>query len=368
MSLLVRVLRDPEQLRVLSESDWSGLTVQARASRLLGAVAWLAQRNDIVIPEYAAWHYRSALTHAEQQHTQALWELYELAELFEKKGISWAVLKGGAYVAAGLPFAVGRSFVDVDILVPRDKIEEIERSLRARSWLRSPMNDYDERYYREWMHEIPPLRHAVRGTVLDVHHNLIPITHSTPLDMGTFSFKPVELPWGRHAFTLENEDLFIHSAVHLLSEGEFHSALRDLWDLWFLLQHFDERQDGYVPSMLARAEVLGLVHFPMLALRLVADILETKQDRAEHWRKLAGKYPDKWGFGSLVHGAFCRVIGPNTASERPAGYFAASQLLYWRSHSLKMPLRLLLPHLIKKLYFRLEKLWKFRDDDRVTPL
>ena len=35
---------------------------------------------------------------------------------------------------------------------------------------------YDQRYYREWMHELPPLLHVRRQTALDVHHAIAPET------------------------------------------------------------------------------------------------------------------------------------------------------------------------------------------------
>ncbi|UUZ51358.1 nucleotidyltransferase family protein [Massilia sp. B-10] len=35
---------------------------------------------------------------------------------------------------------------------------------------------YDQRYYRVWMHEIPPMQHVQRGSVIDVHHAILPLT------------------------------------------------------------------------------------------------------------------------------------------------------------------------------------------------
>ena len=33
-------------------------------------------------------------------------------------------------------------------------------------WATTHHSPYDQRYYRTWMHELPPLRHAVRGSIL----------------------------------------------------------------------------------------------------------------------------------------------------------------------------------------------------------
>jgi hypothetical protein len=38
------------------------------------------------------------------------------------------------------------------------------------------MDPYDERYYREWIHELPPLRFPGRFLELDLHHTILPLT------------------------------------------------------------------------------------------------------------------------------------------------------------------------------------------------
>ena len=44
-------------------------------------------------------------------------------------------------------------------MVPRERIETVERTLLDRGWKTPVQDDYDDRYYREWSHEIPPLMH-----------------------------------------------------------------------------------------------------------------------------------------------------------------------------------------------------------------
>ena len=46
----------------------------------------------------------------------------------------------------------------------------------AHGWLRMKIDPYDDRYYRVWMHEIPPLRHRERKTEIDLHHTILPRT------------------------------------------------------------------------------------------------------------------------------------------------------------------------------------------------
>ena len=53
---------------------------------------------------------------------------------------------------------------------------EVEGALMLHGWSTTHHDAYDQRYYRKWMHELPPLKHNTRGTVLDVHHAILPVT------------------------------------------------------------------------------------------------------------------------------------------------------------------------------------------------
>ncbi|WP_204329989.1 nucleotidyltransferase family protein, partial [Proteus mirabilis] len=44
------------------------------------------------------------------------------------------LLKGTAFAAAGLSPARGRNIGDLDILVPRDRLDEVEAALLAAGW------------------------------------------------------------------------------------------------------------------------------------------------------------------------------------------------------------------------------------------
>jgi hypothetical protein len=66
-------------------------------------------------------------------------------------------------------------FVQV-VLVPHGGLPSVEAALMLRGWATGKTTAYDQRYYRRWMHELPPLRHIGRQTWLDVHHAILPIT------------------------------------------------------------------------------------------------------------------------------------------------------------------------------------------------
>jgi hypothetical protein len=45
----------------------------------------------------------------------------------------------------------------------------IEKRLWLLGWLSEELTEHDEKYYRKWAHETPPLRHSKRGTIVDIH-------------------------------------------------------------------------------------------------------------------------------------------------------------------------------------------------------
>ena len=96
------------------------------------------------------------------------WEVNRLLWALKDIDVPLILLKGAAYLLAGLPPARGRIFADVDLLVPEERIGEIEERLVERGWFKTQIDPYDDRYYRVWMHEIPPLRHRERGTEIDI--------------------------------------------------------------------------------------------------------------------------------------------------------------------------------------------------------
>src|SRR3546814_3503540 len=84
--------------------------------------------------------------------------------------------KGTAFAAAGLSAGVGRSIGDLDILVPRDRIDAVEAAMLGEGWEWVKHDPYDDVYYRRWMHELPPPIHREGDRMTDVRHNILPLT------------------------------------------------------------------------------------------------------------------------------------------------------------------------------------------------
>ena len=146
------------------------------------------------------------------------------------------LLKGTAYAAAGLDAGRGRSIGDLDILVPRAALPDVERALLAAGWEWVKEDAYDDLYYRRWMHELPPLIHRERDRMIDVHHAILPLTArpkpesaallAASLEAGD---GPASSPSGGYGRPRRGP---------LFADGDLAGGLRNLWDIDRLVRQF----------------------------------------------------------------------------------------------------------------------------------
>ncbi|WP_043815244.1 nucleotidyltransferase domain-containing protein, partial [Rubrivivax gelatinosus] len=256
-SLLARVLLQPSLSATLSLADWDLLVRQARRANLIARLHDVLAAAGINAPAPAQSHLTAARRIADAQRQRMRWELGRIAEALHAATPHCVVLKGGAYLALDLPLARSRLYGDLDILVPRSALAEVESALLIHGWIVEALSAYDEQYYRRWMHELPPMRHRSRGTALDVHHTLLPLTSRTALDTPALFETLQPLPGWPGLSALAPPDLLLHSATHLFHEGEFANGLRDLFDLDALVRHHG-RDAGYWERTVERAGRLGL--------------------------------------------------------------------------------------------------------------
>jgi hypothetical protein len=340
-------LAEPRALLDLEETDWDALLPLARSMRLFSRLAALARSQGLLdqVPPKVAGHMTAVLRFAAHRQQKILWELYHLERALRDIQIPVVVLKGTGYLMADLWAARGRIFGDVDLLVPREGLAEVERVLRTAGWRSDSLSAHDERYYREWMHEIPPLRHPERQIEVDIHHTLSPLTSRLKVDAVPFfaTAAPVE---GHRFRVLAPADRILHSAVHLFYGGEFEHGLRDLSDLDLLMREFGHGDPEFWPGLAARAEALNLGRPLFYALRYTRRLLATPVP--EDIRARA----ETQGSGRTAIRAMDALFEPALMPADPAavgGWAARARWLLWlRSHLLKMPPGLLLYHALRK--------------------
>ena len=233
--LLVQALRDPALVTALDATGWNGLIAAARAERLIGTLA--VRLDRIAVPEAMARVLADARFDAARESQQALWEADRAAHALAPLAIPVVLLKGTAYAAAGLRAGEGRFIGDLDILVPRDHIAAVEQALFAAGWEWAKPDPYDDAYYRQWMHELPPMIHATRDRMIDVHHTILPLTARPHPDAAALIADAV--PINNGLSILSPEDRIVHAAAHMLADGDLQGGLRNLWDIYCLLAEAD---------------------------------------------------------------------------------------------------------------------------------
>lgn len=346
---LHEVLLRPSVVSGFTLSDWDVLVQQARSAGLLGRVAALLRESSMAgqVPPPVRWHLDAAYT-VYVAHSDDVWlEVQHIAKALKVVGLRPVLLKGAAYLAAGDRAMLGRLYSDVDIFVPRDKLQTAEEVLHWQGWTGEPLSDYDQAYYRRWMHEIPPLSHRERGISLDVHHNLLPLSSRIRLDADALiaSTSPSRI---EGVDTLAPADRVLHSAAHLLLGGEFDNAFRDLSDLRLLLDQMTASDSAFWEVLRARADELGLGRILFYALRYLERLmeLEVPHDTSARLRQHAPPLPLLW----LMDRMFMVALLPNAVLGDRIWPRLARFGLYVRSHYLKMPLLLLVRHLGHKAF------------------
>lgn len=331
--------------------NWDTLVRQARRADLLARIAHLLEARDLlsVVPAGPQAHLKSASVLGRVQKEEVFHEIAQLMRTLGPLGIPVVLLKGAAYLRAGLPAAAGRTFSDIDILVPKPALAAVESELMQNGWMTTHHSAYDQRYYREWMHELPPMQHIKRGTVLDVHHGILPETARSRPDSSKLVSAAIAVDGVPGLFVLAPIDMVLHSMTHLFHNEEFSHGLRDLSDLDMLLRHFG-RDAWFWPALVDRARELNLQRTLYHGLRHTHAILETPVP-AGTLAAIASFAPPP-ALQSVLDALWSRALRPqhHTASDwlSPAALFC----LYVRSHWLRMPPLLLVRHLSVKAWRR----------------
>jgi hypothetical protein len=352
--MLCNMLRAPADYAVLNAQQWTGVLSIARAEQLIGTLAH--RLSGIELPPQIAAILVEARINADYQRRSALWEAECAARALAGYGGKVVLMKGTAYVAAGLKAGEGRSIGDLDIMVAREDLPQVEAALLAAGWEWVKEDAYDDAYYRDHMHELPPLIHKERDRMIDVHHTILPLTArprpdaggmlqaASPLPLaggaggGAAPFSaavqphPNPSPKGEGLFILSPPDMVCHSAAHLFADGDLAGGLRNLWDIHCLLGEYDS--PDFWPILAQRAAHHQLTEPVKRAARLAHQLYGTQIPR--EWNSRSAQ--DKW---------YIRRLTARDGWGRPTRKFTRL-IFYVRSHMLRMPPLMLARHLLTK--------------------
>jgi Uncharacterised nucleotidyltransferase len=347
--MLIEAIRDPGCTAGLSARQWHALLQQARRHALLAKLEARLQAQGLFAsaPYKARSHMHAARIAAQSSQTAVRFEVNSVLRALRGVDVPLVLMKGAAYIHAGLPPAAGRFVGDVDLMVPRERIDEVEKVLLAHGWVTGGLDAYDERYYREWTHEIPPIQHPDRDTPVDIHHTIAALTSRVHPDATAIlaASQPLADPRLR---VMSPADMVLHSGVHLFND-EVGFPLRDLFDLHDLIEHF-AATPGFWPELFARARLHGLQRVLYHVLHHTRTLLGTAvpRDVIDEAERAAPPPPVRVLIAALMRQRFKvdPADGPGRA-KRMAGH-----LLYLRAHWLRMPPGLLLRHLTVKAWKR----------------
>jgi len=347
--LVSHVFRNPEAIQGFSMGDWDTLVRQGRQANLLTRLhALLIQAKlDAAIPVVARWHFEAATTLAETHQGEMHRELRRLRALMAGLDFPLVLLKGAAYVAADLPASKGRPIEDIDLLVPAERLSEVELALKRADWQRVGLSEYDRRYYRRWRYDAPQLQPLRRAMVINLHHAIVPDSARYRPDANKLRRRATKIPGFAGLIVLASEDRILHAATLLFHDDGLSHGLRDLSDLDLLLRQAASEADFW-PRLLARAEEMDLDRPLFYALRFARHFFATPvpDEVREHLRSAEP--------GSatlrLMDGIYTRMLAPAHRSCTDALTPPARAATYLRTHWLRRPPRQLVPHLVYKAF------------------
>ena len=324
---LIKAIRDPRSLANFDTATWERVLSCARRNAVLAFLGERAGSAGVIddLPDIPRDALLSARTSAARIAQLARWELDRAHRALRPAGIPMIALKGVAYILRGMPHAATRLLSDIDIMVPRDRIIEAEQALLAAGWRSTNLDAYDQRYYREWSHEIPPLSR------LRPDPEAFWANSESQGDSGVRVLSPV--------------DTVLHAAVHLFFDSDFAGRFRDLVDLHELLEVFGP-DDDFWPKLVSRGREQGLGRPLYYALQALSGVLGTPVPAVA--RQAANQFRPPLPVAQWMNRTLAEVLVPIDPQQWPPAHRRRLWLLYVRSHWLRMPAHLLVPHLVRK--------------------
>ena len=338
------LLSSPEKALDLNKDDWMLLIRILRFELLLGRFAYLFEPfvnevPDNTLKSYIQKHLNNAKVLADRQRLSVFFECGKLAESLSQINTPLYFLKGAAYTLGKHHLANGRTYGDIDLLVSKEEITQAENTLHIFGWLSKEIDDYDEQYYRQWAHEIPPMAHSSRETVLDLHHNIVPPISGRAPDMSAFLKGAIKTESG---YILRPAAITLHSIVHLFLNEDISHGMRDIHDIYMLFNEFSN--EGYWQDLITLAKDVNFLSELQLAI-LVTDKLFNCEFKIPTGYLTAPSTKQKW-----LATIYVKALGPKHYLTTNTVKALSLAMVYVRGHMQKMPFTILIKHSAFKLW------------------
>jgi len=336
------IFANPKRVAELDSAGWQSLIRVLRGADLLASFYYLLERSSLleIAPTYAMRHMWSAKIYADRQAHQVRVESKELDAVLHKADIKPVFLKGAAYVLRNDVNHFGRVMSDIDILVRKTQLNAVEDILQKNDWAESVLAEYDQQYYRKWAHELPPYRHIYRGTTLDIHFTLLPPVSGIDISEETLFADIQTMEDGN--LVLPSNFLVLHCIIHLFFNEEFTKSFRDLLDIHLLIEQLEQTEG--LDGIKQLSEKMGFYTELYYALS-VRDLI-FKTDSVKRYELSVPKSKLLTGF--FVKKVLYRAIMPKHDLVFNRWNNFARFIMYVRGHLLKMPIKILIPHILVK--------------------
>ncbi len=346
---LLEALREPARCAAFDAATWDRVIRSARSARLLGT---LSARVRTALPldsldPAVRRHLLAGQVEADFRAQKVRYLLSAIEPTIAAAGVPCVLLKGSAYLAQGLALAEGRMPADVDAMVPRAALDDLERTLLAAGWqYDEDLTPYDQRYYRDWSHELPPLRLPGQALEFDLHHTILPpLGRLRPDTQALFdAASPVA---GTPFRVLAPADQVLLAAAHLFHDSDCTNRLRDLVDIDGLLRAFAARDPAFWTVLESRARLHHLGRPLWYAITFARSWLGTPVP-ADAMAQIDAFQPGR-AAASILCALVARTlppIDPDGEATRVRG--RASRLLLARATWLRMPPALVIKHGLSK--------------------
>jgi len=345
---LLSTLADARACFDFDPPTWDRLIRIARRARLLGVLSVrISQATDLGrLDESIRRHLIAGRVEADFRRQKTRYLLSTLEAHLDPQ-MPCVLLKGAAYILQGLAMADGRLPADVDAMVPRATLDRVEQSLLAAGWQYEKNDPYDQRYYREWSHELPPLSGPGHSLELDLHHTILPpLGRLKPDTCSLFqAVVPIE---GTRFGVLCPADQVLHAAAHLFQDSDCTDRLRDLVDFDALVRTFAASDAGFWTQLVRRAELHQLGRPLWYSLRFARAWLGTPVP-AEARDAIERFHPAPPAAATLC-ALVTRALPPVDPDGEPTRLQrVATKLLEARANWLRMPPRLVAYHVGHKI-------------------
>jgi hypothetical protein len=298
-----------------------------------------------MVPEQAIFHLDSEALVSRHRRQMMEWEMAMIGRALERYDGHVVWLKGASYIAQRLAMSEGRLPADIDLMVTRSRLEEVEGLLQQNGWKTDVLRPYDDRYYREWGHELPPMRCRGLPLELDVHHTILPVTGRSKPDAQSLLDASIALRDSRFRVFCP-EDQVLHAVAQLFQDSDLNGRLRDLVDIDGLLRH--HAQSGFWERLAKRALLHQLERPLWYALRYCNAWLQTPVP-AEFLSERGDGAPNRWLQPVMDRLVRTVLLPPDPEVPATVSVFLAQKTMVARSYWLRMPPTLLAYHVSHKM-------------------